>query len=116
MKYGYFDDRAREYVIQTPATPLPWSNYLGNDGFFSLISNTGGGYSFYRDAKLRRITRYRYNEVPADMGGRRYYIKDGGDLWSPGFLPCKTKLRITAAATASAIPCWRACGAEFVRS
>ncbi|MBE6833465.1 GH36-type glycosyl hydrolase domain-containing protein [Faecalispora sporosphaeroides] len=92
MKYGYFDDRAREYVIQTPATPLPWINYLGNDGFFSLISNTGGGYSFYRDAKLRRITRYRYNEVPADMGGRRYYIKDGGDLWSPGFLPCKTKL------------------------
>ncbi|WP_042435081.1 GH36-type glycosyl hydrolase domain-containing protein [Faecalispora jeddahensis] len=92
MKYGYFDDNAREYVIQTPATPLPWINYLGNDGFFSLISNTGGGYSFYRDAKLRRITRYRYNEVPADMGGRRYYIKDGGDLWSPGFLPCKTEL------------------------
>lgn len=92
MKYGYFDDRAREYVIQTPATPLPWINYLGNDGFFSLISNTGGGYSFFQDAKLRRITRYRYNEVPADMGGRRYYIRDGGDVWSPAFLPCKTDL------------------------
>ncbi|WP_283610198.1 GH36-type glycosyl hydrolase domain-containing protein [Faecalispora anaeroviscerum] len=92
MKYGYFDDCAREYVIQTPATPLPWINYLGNSGFFSLISNTGGGYSFYQDAKLRRITRYRYNEVPADMGGRRYYIKDGGDIWNPGFLPCKTEL------------------------
>lgn len=92
MKYGFFDDRAREYVIETPATPLPWINYLGNDGFFSLISNTGGGYSFYRDAKLRRITRYRYNEVPTDAGGRRYYIKDGDSVWNPGFLPCKTPL------------------------
>jgi cellobiose phosphorylase len=89
MKYGYFDDAAKEYVITTPATPLPWINYLGQDGFYSLISNTGGGYAFYRDAKLRRITRYRYNNVPADMGGRFYYIKDAGSLWSPGYLPCK---------------------------
>lgn len=66
MKYGHFDDSAREYVIETPATPLPWINYLGNEDFFSLISNTGGGYSFYKDAKLRRITRYRYNNVPGD--------------------------------------------------
>lgn len=92
MKYGFFDDHAKEYVIETPATPLPWINYLGNDGFFSLISNTGGGYSFYRDAKLRRITRYRYNEVPIDAGGRRYYIKDGDTVWNPGFLPSKTPL------------------------
>ena len=92
MKYGAFDDRAREYRIDTPATPLPWINYLGNDGFFSLISNTGGGYSFYRDAKLRRITRYRYNQAGSDDGGRRYYIKENGEVWNPGFLPCRTKL------------------------
>lgn len=92
MKYGAFDDNAREYCIDTPATPLPWINYLGNDGFFSLISNTGGGYSFFRDAKLRRITRYRYNNAGPDDGGRRYYICEGGEIWNPGFLPCRTPL------------------------
>ena len=92
MKYGYFDDNTKEYVITTPFTPLPWINYLGNDGFFGLISNTCGGYSFYKDAKLRRITRFRYNNVPADFGGRYYYIKDGEHCWNPGFLPTKTPL------------------------
>jgi cellobiose phosphorylase len=92
MKYGHFDDEQREYVIETPATPLPWINYLGNEHFFSLVSNTGGGYSFYRDAKLRRITRYRYNNVPGDTGGRCYYIEDNGTHWSPAFLPLKTPL------------------------
>ena len=74
MRYGHFDDAAKEYVIETSATPLPWINYLGNKDFFSLISNTGGGYSFYKDAKLRRVTRYRYNNVPADNGSRCYYL------------------------------------------
>ncbi|MDR2193199.1 MAG: glycosyl transferase [Treponema sp.] len=96
MKYGNFNDEDREYVIETPATPLPWINYLGNENFFSLISNTGGGYSFYRDAKLRRITRFRYNNVPQDTGGRCYYIQDGcigqGNVWSPAFLPLKKPL------------------------
>ena len=92
MKYGYFDDKAREYVITRPDTPLPWINYLGNDGFFSLISNTCGGYSFYKDAKLRRITRFRYNNVPADDGGRCFYICDGDTVWSPAFLPARTPL------------------------
>ena len=72
MKYGYFDDANKEYVITTPATPLPWINYLGSDGFYGLISNTCGGYCFYRDAKLQRITRYRYQNAPADIGGRCY--------------------------------------------
>lgn len=92
MKFGHFDDKAKEYVITTPRTPLPWINYLGNDGFYGLISNTCGGYVFYRDAKLRRITRYRYNNVPADLGGRYYYIKDGETVWNPGYMPVKTEL------------------------
>ncbi len=92
MKYGYFDDLAREYVITRPDTPLPWINYLGSDGFFSLVSNTGGGYSFYKDAKLRRITRFRYNNVPADEGGRLFYICDKDTVWSPAYRPVRTPL------------------------
>ena len=92
MKYGYFDDRAREYVINTPHTPLPWINYLGSSDFFSLISNTCGGYSFYKDAKLRRITRYRYNNVPIDSDGKYYYINDNGVIWNPGSMPSGTEL------------------------
>ncbi len=92
MKFGYFDDEAREYVITDPKTPYPWINYLGNEDFFGLISNTGGGYSFYKDAKFRRLTRYRYNNVPVDTGGRYYYIKDGDTVWNPGWKPTQTKL------------------------
>jgi len=92
MKYGYFDDCAREYVITDPRTPWPWINYLGNKDFFSLISNTAGGYSFYKDAKFRRLTRYRYNGVPMDAGGRYFYIKDGDTVWNPGWKPTKTAL------------------------
>lgn len=92
MKYGKFDDTAYEYVITNYNTPLPWINYFGQDGFFSLMSNTCGGYMFYKDAKLRRITRFRYNNIPRDFGGRYYYINDGGTIWNPGFLPTKTKL------------------------
>ena len=92
MKYGYFDDQNREYVITEPRTPWPWINYLGNKDFFSLISNTAGGYSFYKDAKFRRLTRYRYNGVPMDAGGRYFYIKDGDTVWNPGWKPTKTPL------------------------
>ncbi|AHC16436.1 GH36-type glycosyl hydrolase domain-containing protein [Salinispira pacifica] len=92
MKYGHFDDARREYVITNPQTPYPWINYLGNEDFFSLISNTAGGYSFYRDAKFRRLTRYRYNNVPVDDGGRYFYISDGDALWSPGWKPVKSDL------------------------
>jgi len=90
--YGHFDDAAREYVITDPCTPWPWINYLGNKEFFSLISQTAGGYSFWRDARYRRITRYRYNSVPMDNGGRYFYINDGRSIWSPGWKPCKTAL------------------------
>lgn len=92
MKFGHFDDEKKEYVIMRPDTPYPWINYLGSENFFSLISNTSGGYCFYKDAKLLRLTRYRYNNVPTDAGGRYFYICDGGDIWNPGWAPTKTKL------------------------
>lgn len=92
MKFGYFDDQNKEYVITNPKTPYPWINYLGNQDFFSLISNTAGGYSFYKDARLRRITRYRYNNVPVDMGGRYFYINEDDNIWSPGWSPVKKEL------------------------
>ncbi|MBR6761254.1 MAG: glycosyl transferase [Oscillospiraceae bacterium] len=91
-KFGFFDDANKEYVIQSPQTPYPWINYLGTQAFFSLISNTAGGYHFYKDARLRRITRYRYNNVPIDMGGRYFYIYDNGIVWNPGWSPVKTEL------------------------
>ncbi len=92
MKYGHFDDKAREYVIDTPRTPYPWINYLGCEKFFGIISNTAGGYCFYRDARLRRVTRYRYNNMPVDNGGRYFYVKDGDTVWNPGWKPVKTEL------------------------
>ena len=91
-EYGHFDDAAREYVITDPATPWPWINYMGTEDFFSLISNTAGGYCFCRDAKFRRILRYRYNGVPMDSGGRYFYINDGGSVWNPGWKPSKALL------------------------
>lgn len=92
MQFGHFDDAKKEYVITSPKTPLPWINYLGSENFFSLISNTCGGYSFYKDAKLRRLTRYRYNDTPLDQNGRYYYIKDGDTVWNPGWQPTQTPL------------------------
>lgn len=92
MKFGYFDDSAKEYVINNYRTPYPWINYLGSDNFFSIISNTAGGYSFYKDALLRRITRFRYNNVPIDNGGKYFYINDNSDIWSPGWKPVKAEV------------------------
>jgi cellobiose phosphorylase len=94
MRYGYFDDQSREYIITCPDTPLPWINYLGCEDFFSLISNTAGGYCFYRDARLRRLTRYRYNNIPSDQGGRYIYIRDDltSNYWSPTWQPTRTPL------------------------
>jgi cellobiose phosphorylase len=94
MKYGHFDDNAREYVITRPDTPLPWINYLGCEAYFGLISNTAGGYSFYKDARLRRLTRYRYNNAPYDIGGRYIYLRDNanGEFWSPSWMPVRIDL------------------------
>src|SRR5664279_4532569 len=94
MRYGSFDDARREYVINRPDTPLPWVNYLGTDAYVGIISGTAGGYSFYRDARLRRLTRYRYNNVPSDVGGRYVYLRDNasGQSWSPTWQPTLTDL------------------------
>ena len=92
MKYGFFDDERKEYVITTPRTPLPWINYLGSEAYFTLLSNTAGGYSFYRDARLRRLTRYRYNNAPLDSEGFHVYIRDGETVWNPGWNPVQTEL------------------------
>ena len=94
MRYGHFDDEAREYVITRPDTPLPWINYLGSEAYFGIISNTAGGYSFYRDARLRRLTRYRYNNAPLDLGGRYVYLRDdeSGEYWSPSWQPVQRDL------------------------
>ncbi|MCA9974952.1 MAG: glycosyl transferase, partial [Anaerolineales bacterium] len=95
MQYGYFDDEKREYVITQPDTPLPWINYLGSEEFFGLISNTGGGYTFFRDARLRRLTRFRYNGVPYDGNGRYLYLRDNanGEFWSPTWQPTRRDLQ-----------------------
>ncbi len=94
MRFGYFDDERREYVISRPDTPLPWINYLGTESYFGIVSNTAGGYSFYRDARLRRLTRYRYNNVPFDFGGRYLYLRDNGsgEFWSPSWQPTQAEL------------------------
>jgi cellobiose phosphorylase len=95
VRFGHFDDVQREYVITQPDTPLPWINYLGCEAYFGLISNTAGGYSFFRDARMRRITRYRYNDVPLDRGGRYIYVRDDrtGEFWSPSWQPTRSTLR-----------------------
>ncbi|MBR2546203.1 MAG: hypothetical protein IKE93_08580 [Erysipelotrichaceae bacterium] len=92
MKFGHFDDLNKEYVIEKYETPLPWINYLGSDSFFTLLSNTAGGYAFYKDARLRRITRYRYNNLPLDQDGFHIYVKDGDTIWNPGWQPVQTAL------------------------
>ena len=92
MRFGFFDDIQKEYVITTPRTPYPWINYLGNEDFYSIISNTSGGYSFYKDARLRRLTRYRYNNIPLDSNGKYFYIVDGDQVWNPGWQPTQTEL------------------------
>ncbi len=95
MRYGHFDDVLREYVVTRPDTPKPWINYLGCEAYFGIISNTAGGYSFYRDARLRRLIRYRYNNVPADVGGRYIYLRDiqAGEFWSPSWQPTRHQVQ-----------------------
>jgi len=87
--YGYFDSEQNEFVITRPDTPTPWMNYLGEGRYGGIISNTAGGYSFDRDPRNRRVTRYRYNSIPADQPGRYLYLRDqvSGEYWSPTWQP-----------------------------
>ena len=108
MKFGYFDDQNKEYVITTPQTPLPWINYLGSEDFFSLVSNTAGGYSFYRDARMRRLTRYRYNNSPLDMTATGSTSRMAKPYGTRAGSPPRPRWTVTAAATVWATPFWRA--------
>lgn len=92
--YGYFDEAAREYVITRPDTPTPWLNYLGQGRYGGIISNTAGGYSFDRDPRNRRVSRYRYNAVPVDQPGRYIYLRDqeSGQYWSASWQPVRNDL------------------------
>jgi len=92
--YGRLDEAAREYVVTRPDTPTPWINYLGEGGFGGIVSNTGGGYSFDRDPRDRRVSRYRYNAIPADQPGRYVYLRDQetGEFWSATWQPVKHPL------------------------
>jgi len=89
MKYGYFDDQNREYVITQPNTPRSWTNYLGSTEYGAVITNNAGGYSFYKSAAQGRFTRYRSNAIPMDQPGRNIYIRDqdSGDFWSNAWQP-----------------------------
>jgi N,N'-diacetylchitobiose phosphorylase len=89
MRYGSFDDKACEYVIDRPDTPRPWSNYIGSRKYGGVITNHAGGYSFINSPAYGRITRFRYNSVPADQPGRQFYVRDqqSGDFWSAAWQP-----------------------------
>lgn len=95
MQFGYFDDKAREYVITRPDTPRPWSNYLGSLEYGAIITNNAGGYSFYRSAANGRILRFRSNNVPLDQPGRYFYLRDrdSGDYWSASWQPVGKSLK-----------------------
>lgn len=89
MKYGYFDDPAKEYVITRPDTPASWSNYLGDTRFGAVITNNAGGYGFFRSGAQGRYLRLRFNSIPMDQPGRYFYLRDqqDGDFWSASWQP-----------------------------
>lgn len=94
MRYGYFDDAHREYVVERPDTPWPWINYLGDDEYCGIISNNAGGYSYYQSAGENRLLRYRFNAVPCDRSGRYLYLRDAsdGEYWSNSWSPTQKPL------------------------
>ena len=89
MRFGYFDDTNKEYVIERPDTPRSWANYLGSTEYGAIITNNAGGYSFYMSAAQGRLTRLRFDDVPIDQPGRYIYIRDkqSGDYWSNAWQP-----------------------------
>ena len=89
MRYGYFDDENKEYVITRPDTPQSWSNYLGSTEYGAIITNNAGGYGFYRSGARGRFLRLRFNSIPMDQPGRYFYLRDrqSGDFWSASWQP-----------------------------
>lgn len=95
MKYGYFDNEKREYVIERPDVPVSWTNYLGVKDMCAVISHNAGGYLFYKTAQYHRITRFRPNAVPVDRPGHYVYLRDDetGDYWSISWQPVGKDLK-----------------------
>ena len=93
MKYGYFDDLNKEYVITNPATPAPWANYLGDPNYGAIITNNAGGYSFEKSGANGRILRYVFNSF--DEPGRYIYLRDNDskDYWSVSWGPVHKDLK-----------------------
>src|SRR4030066_906450 len=118
MKYGYFDDKNREFVITRPDTPTPWINYLGCDEYCALMSNTAGGYSFHRDPKDKRITRFRYNNIPPDRPGRYIYIRDleSGKYWSATWQPVMKAISHQSSAISYKYECRHGLGYTVIKS
>ena len=89
MRYGYFDDANKEYVIERPDTPRSWANYLGSTEYGAITTNNAGGYSFFLSAAQGRFTRLRFDDVPLDQPGRYIYLRDrqSGDYWSNAWQP-----------------------------
>jgi N,N'-diacetylchitobiose phosphorylase len=89
VRFGHFDDTAKEYVITRPDTPKSWSNYLGSTEYGAIVTNNAGGYSFYKSAAQGRFVRLRFNAVPLDQPGRYIYLRDmeTGDFWSASWQP-----------------------------
>ncbi|HET6455289.1 MAG TPA: glycosyl transferase family 36, partial [Armatimonadota bacterium] len=91
-KYGHFSEDGREFIITRPDTPAPWVNYISNTRYTGLVTNSGGGYSFYICPKDSRITRHRYNGLPWDRPGRYVYLRnEDGDYWSLTWQPVGKK-------------------------
>jgi N,N'-diacetylchitobiose phosphorylase len=95
MRFGYFENKSKEYVIETPNTPRSWSNYLGSIEYGAIITNNAGGYSFYKSAAQGRFTRLRFNVIPMDQPGRYFYIhdKESKKYWSASWQPVGKSLK-----------------------
>ena len=89
MNYGHFSADGKEYIITDPATPTPWINYIHNGRYFAIVSNNGGGVSYFKSPLHGRITRYRINDVPPDRPGKTIYARDldSGEIWSLTWQP-----------------------------
>ena len=89
MRYGYFDNANREYVIDRVDLPVSWTNYIGLNDMYGVFNHTAGGYLLYKSPEYHRITRFRPNSVPMDGPGHYVYLRDedDGDYWTISWQP-----------------------------